>query len=81
MHNIRNSKHNESMTIMFQISYNTGHKMRSNEVNFQISKPTTNFMKKSISYSGVSLWNNLPTTAKELSITIGRLKNILSSHF
>ena len=77
IYNIRNNENNESMTNMFQISLNIAHNLRSNEVNFQIPKPTTNFMTKSISYSGVSLWNNLPTTAQELGLTIGRFKDIL----
>ena len=44
-------------------------------------KPKTNFMKKSISYSGALLWNNLLTAAKQQGITISEFKNILGSQY
>ena len=80
MYNIRNNNHNEPMTNMFKLSNNQAHNLRSNEINFQIPKPRTNFMKKSISFSGVTLWNDLPTIAKQQGLTIRQFKNILGSH-
>jgi hypothetical protein len=68
------------MTDIFEVSNNEFHNLRSNAVNFHIPKPKTNFLKKSISYSGALLWNNsLPISAKEQGITINLLKSILGS--
>ena len=35
-----------------------------------LKKPKTNFMKKSITYSAASVWNDLPKCAKEKGIEI-----------
>ena len=63
MYNVKHSNLSKPMKDMFEISNNEFYNLRSNAVDFHISKPKTNFMKKSISYSGASLWNNLPTAA------------------
>ena len=62
------------MNDMFEISNNECHNLRGNSVDFHIPKPKTNFIKKSISYSGALLWNNLPTAAKHQGITISKLQ-------
>ena len=61
MYNIKHNNLSKPMKDMFEISNNEFHNLRSNAVDFHIPKPKTNFMKKSISYSGALLWNNLPT--------------------
>jgi hypothetical protein len=38
---------------------------------------TIHFMKKSFSYSAASLWNSLPTAAKEKGIGLNKFKCIL----
>ena len=76
MYNVKNNNLNEPMTDMFEISNNEFHNLRSNAVNFHIPKPKTNFLKKSISYSGALLWNSLPISAKEQGITINQFKII-----
>ena len=53
MYNIKHNNLNEPMKSMFEISNNELHNLLSNAVNFHIPKPRTNFMKKSISYSGL----------------------------
>ena len=65
MYNIKHNNLNKPMKDEF-------HNLRSNTVDFHIPKPKTNFMKKSISYSGALLWNNLPTAAKQQGITINK---------
>ena len=52
MYNVKNNNLNEPMTDILEISNNEFHNLRSNAVNFHIPKPKTNFLKKSISYSG-----------------------------
>ena len=56
----------QSVTEMFKIKDNQMYQLRSNNINFSLGKPITNFMKKSIRYySAASLWNSLPSLAKE----------------
>ena len=81
MYNIKHNNLSKPMKHMFEISNNEFHNLRSNAVDFHIPKPKTNFMKKSISYSGALLWNNLLTAAKQQGITINKLKNILGSQY
>ena len=81
MYNIKHNDSNKPMKDMFEISNNKFHNLRSNAVDFHIPKPKTDFMKKSISYSGALLWNNLPTAAKQQGITINKFKNILGSQY
>ena len=81
MYNIKHNNLSKPMKDMFEISNNEFHNLRSNAVDFHIPKPKTNFMKKSISYSGALLWNNLPTAAKQQGITISEFKNILGSQY
>jgi hypothetical protein len=44
---------------------NSNHNLRNNNTDFVLKKPKTNFMKKSITYSAASVWNDLPKCAKE----------------
>ena len=81
MYKIKHNNLNKPMKDMFEISNNEFHNLRSNTVDFHIPKPKTNFMKKSISYSGALLWNNLPTAAKQQGITINNFQNILGSQY
>ena len=80
MYNIKHNNLNEPMKNMFEISNNELHNLQSNAVNFHVPKPRTNFMKKSISYSGALLWNSLPSSAKEQGITVNQF-NILGSEY
>ena len=53
--------------------------LRSNNNNYVLGKPKTNFMKKSFTYSAASLWNGLSSTAKEKGMSLNKFKCILSS--
>ena len=55
MYKMRNNELSEFMTNMFNVTNNTNYNLRSNKVDFALQKPNTNFMKKSISYSGAKL--------------------------
>lgn len=77
MYKIRNNKLPPSMMSMFDIKENSKYNLRSNNNDYALDKPKTNFMKKSISYAAASVWNNLPKKAKEKGISIERFKSIL----
>ena len=47
-------------------------------INFQLDKSKTNFLKKSISYSGAKCWNNLPNEIKAKEMTMGQFKTFLT---
>ena len=68
----------ESISSMFRINRNENYRLRSNYINYTLPKPKTNFMKRIISYSAVSLLNNLPNSAKEEGISISKIRAILS---
>ena len=51
--------------------------LRNNGVNFQLDKPKTNFLKKSISYTEAKCWNNLPNEIKAKEMTMGQFKTFL----
>ena len=42
-----------------------------------INLAKTNFLKKSISYSGAKCWNNLPNEIKAKEMTMGQFKTFL----
>jgi hypothetical protein len=66
-----------SISNMFTIRINDRYDLRSNNYNYDLGKTETNFMKKIVSYSAVSLWNDLSITAKEKGISLNKFKSIL----
>ena len=74
MHKAKNKQFPESISSMFHINRNDNYNLRNNNVNYALPKPKTDFMKKSISYSAVSLWNSLPKAAKVNDVSIWQLK-------
>jgi hypothetical protein len=76
MHKIKNNVMPQSVIEMFKIKENQVYQFRSNNINFSLGKPVTNFMKRSISYSAASLWNSLPSLAKEQN-SLSKFKSIL----
>ena len=80
MHKVRNDTMPSSLTNLFKIKTNDRYDLRSNNNNYVLGKPKTNFMKKkSCSYSAASLWNGLSSTAKEKSISFKKFRCILGS--
>ena len=76
MHKIKNNVMPQSVIEMFKIKENQVYQLCSNNINFSLGEPITNFMKKSISYSAASLWNSLPSLAKEQN-SLSKFKSIL----
>ena len=50
----------QSLFSQRQSAYN----LRNSEGRLTLSKPSTNYLKRSFSYSGAMLWNNLPKNLK-----------------
>ena len=78
MYKIRNNELPECLTSMFKTSNNKNYKLRSNTLDFALPKPTTNYLKKSFSYSGAALWNDLPKCAKDRAISLPQFRVILN---
>jgi hypothetical protein len=78
MYKIRDNDLPECLASMFNISNNQNYNLRSNELDFSIPKPNTNYLKKSFSYSGAALWNDLPKCAKEAT-SISQFRAILKT--
>jgi hypothetical protein len=77
MFNVKNQEAPENMANLFGFSNNEKYDLRNNGINFQLDKPKTNFLKKSISYSGAKCWNNLPNEIKAKEMTMGQFKTFL----
>jgi hypothetical protein len=54
-----------NLTEMFTMSQNDNYALRSNERKLYLSKPNTNFLKKSFSYRAAVSWNKLPNEILE----------------
>ena len=52
--------------------------LRNQENSLLIPKPRTEYLKKSFSYRGAVLWNNLPSSIKEVS-SVSRFRNKIES--
>ena len=46
----------------------SANKLRNSEGRLTLSKPSTNYLKRSFSYSGAVLWNNMPESLKMLHL-------------
>ena len=63
----------------FQNPINSQHNynLRNSDFKFYLPKPKTEHMKKSISYSGAKLWNNLPSEVRN-SVSINTFNSLIS---
>ena len=57
MYKIRKGEYQESISKIFKIASNQTYTLRNNNIDYALDKPKTNFLKKSISYSGAKTWN------------------------
>ena len=77
-YNVKNSiKLPQSMIGKYEMKNNLSHNLRNNNTGFVLKKPKTNFMKKSITYSAASIWNDLPKCANQERISEAKFKSIL----
>ena len=68
MYKAKNGKYLTPITDIFNVKNNENYNLHNNDCDFSIKKPKTNFLKKSIGYSGVKIWNELPTELKDNGI-------------
>ena len=59
-----NGNSNKNIGDLFRISCNTSHNLRSNNKVLSLAKPNTNAIKRSFSYKGAVVWNNLQLAEK-----------------
>ena len=77
MYKAKNGKYLTTITDIFKVKNNENYNLCNNDCDFSIKKPKTNFLKKSIGYSGVKIWNELRTELKDNGITLTRFKALL----
>jgi hypothetical protein len=77
MHRKRNEKMPSSISNMFKIRINDRYDLRSNNNNYDLGRPETNFMKKSFSYSAASLGNDLQLQQKKKALALRWLPTVL----
>ena len=53
---------------------------RNNHCKLNIPKPRTNYLKRSICYSGAVLWNNLPREIRNLS-NLSQFKKAINDYY
>jgi hypothetical protein len=58
-----------SISDQFHILVNDQYNLRSNFTMLKLAKPRTNVLKRSFSYHGAKIWNNLPSELKNLTIS------------
>ena len=55
------------------------HNLRSSEINLTVPLPQTEYLKRSLLYSGSVLWNGLPSMVKNVP-RLSSLNNIISTY-
>ena len=58
----------------------TGHNLRNSEVKLKLPKLRTNYLKRSLCYSGALLWNSLPQNIRRLS-SLTLFNNSLNQYY
>ena len=80
MHSIVSNTTPEYLTLRFVHPCNlTSYNLRENEYKLAVPQPRTEFYKRSLSYSGSVLWNNLPLEVRQLTspnLFKGKLRDI-----
>ena len=59
----------------------TGYNLRNSEIKLNLPKPRTNYLKRSLSYSGALLWNSLPQYIRRLSSLNHSFNNLLNQYY
>ena len=78
MYKVRNGSFVENMTSMFNVADNKNYSLRSNNIDYSLDKPKTNFLKKvSISYSAGRLWNEMPNSLNGNGTSLAKFKVLL----
>ena len=76
MHKVTNGEYIENISTLFVAKNNDNYNLRNNNIDYKLEKPKTN-LKKSISYSGVKIWNELPVELKSNCLSLNAFKTLL----
>jgi hypothetical protein len=60
--------------------HGSGYNLRNSEIKLNLPKPRTNYLKRSLCYSGALLWNNLPQNIRMLR-SLPLFKNSLNYYY
>ncbi len=85
MHKVTNGEYLENISSLFVVENNDNYNLRNNNIDYKLEKqtlklnklkqtPKTNFFKKSISYSDVKIWNELPVELKSNCLSLNAFK-------
>ena len=77
MHKVANGEYLEKISNLFVVKNNDNYNLRNNGIDYTLEKPRTNFLKKSISYCGAKMWNELPVELKANSLSLNTFKTLL----
>ena len=77
MHKVANGEYLEKISNLFVVKNNDNYNLRNNGTDYTLEKPRTNFLKKSISYCGAKMWNELPVEMKGNSLSLNTYKTLL----
>ena len=82
MYQTVNDENNSNLNDIFSSVSSTHHyNLRDSNVNLKIPKPRTEFLKRSLAYSGPTLWNSLPSVIKLAPSVHSFKNNIKDLHF
>ena len=70
MHKVTNGEYLENISSLFVVKNNENYNLRNNNIDYKLEKPKPNFFKKSISYSGVKIWNEVPVELKSNCLSL-----------
>ena len=68
------------LSSMFTERSRPGYVLRDSANKFNVALPRTNYLKKSFSYRGATLWNSLPCSLRQVK-SLNNFKKLLNDHF
>ena len=76
-HKVANGEYLEKISNLFVMKNNNNYNLRNNGIDYTLEKPRTNFLKRTISYCGAKMWNELPVELKANSLSLNTFKTFL----
>ena len=76
MHKDANGEYPAKISNLFVIKNNDNYNLRNNGIDYALQKLRTNFLKKSVSYCGAKMWNELPVELNANSLSLNTFKTL-----
>ena len=70
-------EYQEKISNLLVVKNNDNYNLRNNGIDYTLEKPRTNFLKKSISYCGAKMWNELPVELNGNNLSQNTFKTLL----